>query len=56
MSTKNQATMSAYLTEPVIADIEAVGKSMDRTPSWLLRKAWELAREQIIATTQTAAQ
>ncbi len=48
MSQSNPATITAYLTEPVIADLENVANQLDRTPSWLLRKAWEIARDQII--------
>lgn len=48
MSQANPETISVYLTEPVIADLETVGKQLERSPSWLLRKAWEIARDQIV--------
>jgi hypothetical protein len=53
MSQSNPASITAYLTEPVIADLEDVASKLDRTPSWLLRKAWELARDQIVEPGKT---
>lgn len=41
--------MNVTLPEEMIADIKAVAETQERTHSWLIRKAWELAREQIVA-------
>lgn len=40
---------SVYLGNEVEAELRTEGARLDRTPSWLLQRAWRIAKEQIKA-------
>lgn len=38
---------SFYLPQEMADDVTAEAKRLERSPNWLLRRAWQIAREQI---------
>tara|TARA_B100000035_G_C20828527_1_gene477606 strand:- start:153 stop:341 length:189 start_codon:yes stop_codon:yes gene_type:complete len=44
---RDKRKTTIYLTDNVRKEIEREAKRLDRTTSWLLRKAWLIAQEEI---------
>lgn len=44
---RDKRKITIYLTEEVRQEIGKEAKRLDRTTSWLLRKAWLIAQEEI---------
>lgn len=40
---------SLYLPEALLREIQAEAQRQDRSPSWIVQRAWILAREQVRA-------
>ena len=38
---------SLYLKTPIVDEIESEARRLDRSESWLINKAWEIARSEI---------
>ena len=46
---KDQRRQSIYLPAPMLAEIQEAARLQDRPLSWIIQKAWKLARAQILA-------
>lgn len=46
---KTRRPMSIYLGTEIEAELRAEAARVDRTPSWILQRAWRIAKEQIKA-------
>ena len=46
MSTeKYERKLSVYLPRPILQELNVIAEQLDRSKSWVLQKAWELARQ-----------
>ena len=42
---KDERKLSVYLPRPILDELNALAEQLDRSKSWVLQKAWELARQ-----------
>ncbi|MDO8519455.1 MAG: ribbon-helix-helix protein, CopG family [Deltaproteobacteria bacterium] len=42
---KDERKLSVYLPRPILRELNALAEQLDRSKSWVLQKAWELARQ-----------
>lgn len=42
---KDERKLSVYLPRPILDELNTIAAQLDRSKSWVLQKAWELARQ-----------
>ena len=42
---KDERKLSVYLPRPILDELNVIAAQLDRSKSWVLQKAWELARQ-----------
>ncbi len=48
-STNNKCKQSLYFPDDMLGEIKAEASRLDRSLSWMLQKAWKIARKKISA-------
>ena len=48
MSQADKRKQSLYFPEDMLAEIEAEARRQDRSLSWIVQKAWKIARKEIM--------
>lgn len=50
MSTTDKRKKSLYVPEPMLSEIQREAERQDRSLSWLIQRAWKIARGEIKKT------
>lgn len=47
-------SVSVYLPDELLAEVTQEGARLERSPSWLLERAWRIARDELRAMSSTS--